>query len=128
MQVVRLRLSKAQDIPVATLKIWTALGQNQQHTPAHKLSVFYISNLDLEQCTQCTCDYVEVLMEVQRTAKVLANFALAKFACYHQETTNRCYFTLITVKVKNATMDFMQIITIYPKVPGKLHIKIALLF
>ncbi len=87
MQVVRLRLSKAQDIPVATLKIWTALGQNQQHTPAHKLSVSTSATLISNNAHNAHAIMSKFLMEVQRTAKVLANFALAKFACYHQETT-----------------------------------------
>ena len=41
---------------------------------SRKIFRFYISNLDLEQCTRCACDYVEIFDGSSKSSKRLGKF------------------------------------------------------
>ncbi len=85
LQAVRLRLSKAQDILVATLKIWIALGQNP--LTAQKLSVSTSAILISNSARDAHVIISKFLMEALGLAKALENFALVQFVCFPLEPT-----------------------------------------
>jgi hypothetical protein len=86
---------------------------------------FYISNLNLEQCSGCTCDYVEVFDGSSKSSKSLGKFCTGQVRLL---TTGRYLTVVFHTDHGIAKNGFSATYNSISRSSGRWHINLLFLF